>query len=463
LTKLAPSPQRSTAPPRNRNHTANTHRLHSQTSPSNPRPLSDLPEDPEIVALRTQVLSDSDISSFQTKDLERLIFSLRSYAHEQADSEDYDEAQKAQDLSHDIIDELKVRNTSRYDSGLEAPDVSTPAAFAEKWQERFNEYDEMTELRKSALLSQLKHERDMFDRTWRNEMPAKYRKPSQRLLQMKKIEQSFSASGDYQRAKQVHLEAETLLQQEMELAQNRLFRDYQVALDRIESKHQIQSEQFDAQRLHGRDLLNVEYEAEKAAQTNRDKVRENKPTKPRSALAMGGYAPLQTRSGQRSGTPKLILLPPLKAPNDPHVLEEQERQRREEQRKKLAFQKQNAEASLNQFALPPMPAGFLAPQKRNVKKGPKPALKPKSQLPKPGDESAAGEEEDGPTPEDEEYALAEAADSSETGNEMEGITTEVSAFADTLASITEMAAGGGDPSVLNLTEVTASQDPESTS
>jgi hypothetical protein len=46
----------------------------------------------------------------------------------------------------------------------------------------------------------------------------------------------------------------------------------------------------------------------------------------------------------------LLLLPPLKAPNDPEVLEQQDRARRDDRRRKLAFQKQNAEATLAALA-----------------------------------------------------------------------------------------------------------------
>jgi hypothetical protein len=154
------------------------------------------------------------------------------------------------------------------------------------------------------------------------------------------------------------------------------------------------------------------------------------------------------------GVPKLVLLPPLKAPNDPQVVEEQERQRREIQKKKLAFQKQNAEASLSQFIVPPMPP----PGKRRPKMRPKPKFRPRpiakvAPIPATIDVTETEEEEQ----------QAEEVDENEENDEPVLSTQEVTAFADSLASITAMAAGADDddPSVLNLTEVKDSQDPQS--
>jgi hypothetical protein len=102
--------------------------------------------------------------------------------------------------------------------------------------------------------------------------------------------------------------------------------------------------------LEGRALLNVLYENEKNAAVNREKVVEAKWTGYRARTVMGGggaeYGMATGRAGVRNPLNDLLLLPPLRAPNDPEIVEEQERQRREMQKKKLAFHKQNAEATL---------------------------------------------------------------------------------------------------------------------
>jgi hypothetical protein len=195
----------------------------------------------------------------------------------------------------------------------------------------------------------MEHEVKEFEYAWRREMPSRYRHPSHRLLQLKQVERAFVAAEDYGRARAAHAEFARELQIEQEAAQRRLYDDYRAAGQRMRARQQGRLEKFDAQRSHARVLLDALYRQDREAEENRAKV-----AGARRARAPGGGG--MAGAGRAVARPRrplndLLLLPLLKAPNDPEVLEEQERVRREDRRRKLAFQKQNAEATLAALTL----------------------------------------------------------------------------------------------------------------
>jgi hypothetical protein len=183
-------------------------------------------------------------------------------------------------------------------------------------------------------------------------MPRKYRKPSPQLLQLHKIEKSLAVSGNFQKAKKVHLEVEQLAHIEMANAQDLLIRDYENAHRVLSEKHRQDIELFEKTRLHERSILLARYDSEKVAIDNREfvvQVRSQNPRKAKSSITTLN-PPTAYQARRRMGAED-VLLPPLCPPNDPGMVEEQNRRRRDEERRKLALQKKHAEDVLLKYTI----------------------------------------------------------------------------------------------------------------
>lgn len=315
--------------------------------------IPELTDDPEITSLRNQLLQNPDFSQVENEKLKRVVSSLREYAFQKGTIAEYDEAEKASELVNQIKQELNDRipnesNEEELIGGL----TSRRNDFESKWQSEIGKYDQETEDKRNALMDKHEIESQEFEKQWNEEMPQKYRKPSSSLLQLKKIEKNLTLSGDYTGAKKVHQEAEALAEHEMQLAQEKLFREYRVAQTRMQARHQKKLELYDQERSQGKILLLSKYKNAKDAIFNRGKVIETKKKETRKSYSQGTtYGPSGTAvliNNYRSDLPD-VLLPPLKAPNDPEVVREQNQKRREMLKKKLEYQRMNAAQTLLKY------------------------------------------------------------------------------------------------------------------
>lgn len=319
--------------------------------PSNAKPFT---QDAELDSLIEDLYKNPRFDEIETDKLDHLCTYLREYAIHQGLKYEYDEAQKAHELSTRIYKVLVARSpTFEKSDGLTSEFQESQQQFEENWSKKFDDYDKETEEKFKSLKERLNKEKDNFEKQWNTEMPRKYRKPSTRLLQMKKIEKSFAVQGNYAKAKQIHLEIEKVATSEMNDNQKQLIHDYEVATRKFRQKQEDDVDNFNKTRQHWKNVMISQYETQKIALLNRDKVvktRLNEPMKKKSTLLNPSV--IYTASDRSTGQDE-ILLPPLKPPNDPKVKEEMMRKKREFAKKQQQYQTQNAEKTIQKYSIDP--------------------------------------------------------------------------------------------------------------
>lgn len=305
-------------------------------------------EDEEMRALRERLYDNPDCQDIETPQLNRLYWSLREYSHQCGARADYDEAQRSLVLSNSVCDVLRARE--RGEDGASAGDTQSGNVTAE-WRKKFNEYDAETKKRLDEVDERHKKQREEFERLWREDMPRRYRKPSQKLLQVKRIEKSLAVSSQFEEAKRVHAEAAAIAAQEREQQQANLNRDYAAAKAKLEEKQKGERNQMEQTRRDGRRLLNVRAQQDKATAQNRSFVVGEKKKeilkgsrmadRARSSLNGNAYVTAYERSSTED-----VLLDPLMPPNDPEMLEQERKRKKEMNKKKRDYHHHHAAATL---------------------------------------------------------------------------------------------------------------------
>jgi hypothetical protein len=301
--------------------------------------------------LREQLYSDPDFSGIETVTLDSLFCSLREYALQKGGQRDYDEAQKARDLSDKIRGELAVRNAV-VDPTDPGDAESKAKAFDEFWKREFEVFDSDSAARAEALEKEQEDQRQIFEVLWQTEMPPRYRKPSTRLLHLRRMEKCLAVCAEFEQAKAIHSEAEELSVQEWEQQQALLIRDYEAAKRKLLAKQEAERELLQQTRQHERAIREEQCDRERDAITNRAfvvDVRKKEIEKgyrtvnrPKTAVGRSGTFSI---AHDRIGIDD-VLLAPLLPPNDPTVRVPQRKRQKEEEKKKGEFQRQNAEATL---------------------------------------------------------------------------------------------------------------------
>lgn len=312
------------------------------------KPFSD---DPEFTSIREKLYIDPDFSEYTLEKLEEFNSYLREYSFNRGMHEDYDEAQRARELSNKVACEISRRNTNtNSNSELTENFENQKNKFASKWDKELNEYDDETAKKRKALQDKLNEEKDKFEDLWRNEMPRKYRKPTPHLLQLKTIEKSYAVSGDFVKAKSVHQEFEKQAKYETESAQLNLIRDYEIAQKKFAEKQKKEIHLFEESRKHHRNCLIAQQENEQNMISNREKIVQKRTVdnqKPKSKLQYLSSAVIYQAS--KKSDIDDVLLPPLRAPNDPDFKEEKQKKKREMDRVKYEYQKKHAEETLKRY------------------------------------------------------------------------------------------------------------------
>ena len=310
-----------------------------------PPKVQSMMDDPKCISLRKKLMEKEDFEPVDVDDLNRLISHCREYSQYCAIQEDYAEALRAQALGEHAREELTKRTTKVKSTSQDLErQKETRAEFEERWKKNRDDYQRETKEKVEQLQAKHEHETRVFEKNWKHTYPQRYRKPSQRLLQLKQIEKSLAVSCEIQRAAQVHEQVEAMTRVEVEKAQAALIRDYQVAKGKHFAKQQEEMQRLLQTREEGRKLMEADFQSEERTLAHRDWVLESKT---REALIRARAA--ETPPTRSSGVPKErearsgTLLPKLMAPNDPQV-KENERQRRSyirEQRRE--FQKRERE------------------------------------------------------------------------------------------------------------------------
>jgi hypothetical protein len=300
--------------------------------------------------MRDHLYQNLDFSPFDASKLEDFYVFLREFSIQRALVEEYTEAERARDLSDQVMKELERRNP-RPSMIPTFSEANGREELEQTWNAKFAEFQSQTIEKRDQLLARQAAETDEFEGQWMTQMPRKYRKPSVRLLQLKKIERSFAVSKNFSDARNVHSEVAELAHSEMEIAQSNLIRDYESAQRKLIERHQQELAVFQATRDHERLVLEAKYEADKTALQNRCRVVQTRKLATRllKTSITNLNPPTAYQAIDRLGQQDL-LLPPLRPPNDPELLAEKRKQKQEMDRKKLEFQRRNAEETMKKYS-----------------------------------------------------------------------------------------------------------------
>lgn len=289
---------------------------------------SSLLNDPSLILMRNRFFeagleADFDFSMIETSILERFNRHLREYKQNSALSHNYDEAKSAADLSKIISQEVQKRNYAKYYSSERKSPLSSKATSIrnsrcdslrkydfsisseteshefesqipshisseagspgnsgnlslyniEEVQDIYlNHFNEETEEKRADLLKLQEQQVERFEHLWSTQMPAKYRKPSARLLELKEKEKALALARDYDEAEIIHKEAEQLMQKEVNEAQQRLINDYRNAREQLMLKQKKEMDLFDEKRRDKRNLLMVKLNEKKETEERREQV-----------------------------------------------------------------------------------------------------------------------------------------------------------------------------------------------
>ncbi|OHT08275.1 hypothetical protein TRFO_04876 [Tritrichomonas foetus] len=330
-----------TAPRSNINRQLNQRRLISK-KPMNSRPTTSLHKQPksflndaECISLRDSLFKDENYENIETEKLLSLLSHIREYTQWCALQENYRESRRSRDLGINVRAELTRRGTFTKSLDDQKNEVEEKKAkFEEEWAEKKKKFNEETESKLNELRELHAHEARKFERIWTEEMPHRYRKPSNNLLQLKQIEKSLAIAGNIDEADKVHRKAEQLSNQEALKAQETLVVDYRKAKRRLLNKQKYEENNLKDERERYRLVLENKYMVEKSKVDNRNNVVNKRATKlANKQILMDSVATWPTQLPQEKGKQLGTLLPPLVPPNEPRYIEL--RKRRKEELSKL--------------------------------------------------------------------------------------------------------------------------------
>lgn len=363
-----------------------------KTRPTTSYQLKSFLNDPVCISQRKELLEDlenyDDLTVLEDKfeemdenEMKKLITHLKEYEQQNAIHENYKEAAKTRKLYDYSVQLLKKRNSNEFDkfsrsistaqskprsaTATNREEVNTDfinpednsfdyeAAnkfldmhdkemllitlkmndFDRKHENKLRDYNHETQDKILKLKQVHDHQMEELDEKWNKVKPAKYRKPSAQLLQLKEIEKNLALAGEYDRAEIIHAESENLTKQETKVQQERLVFDYKQAKSQLMKKQEYEMSQLIRVRNDGVTMIQNEYTIKRQQFINRENVlmhRNMMLTQKRVSLnaqSLAPPAPSYTDDGSTSN-----LLPELFAPNDPEFIKEEERKEREKRK-----------------------------------------------------------------------------------------------------------------------------------
>ncbi|KAH0793987.1 hypothetical protein GPJ56_002199 [Histomonas meleagridis] len=136
---------------------------------------------------------------------------------------------------------------------------------------------------------------EAFETEWKEDMPDKYRRPSQRLIELRKSAHNLALCGEFNEAQDLKNEAENLERKETEEAQRRLNKEYTIAKNRLIRKQKEEIRIFQENAEQQRIVLLSKRQIAEQASNNRKNVLNSKPS------------PKSRNSPQSKGSPTRLL------------------------------------------------------------------------------------------------------------------------------------------------------------
>jgi hypothetical protein len=318
-------------------------------------------DDPECNSLRERLCDDPSFEDLDGVTLQKLLAHLREFSQDRGMREEYADAARASALAEQVRLELSTRHSQIPHRDVGVEQRTTDDEFEACWAEKYDQFDAATAAKRRELSDRQQQSMAHFEGLWLSQMPEKYRRPSQALLEMKQIERSLAIAGQYERARAVHEDAAQLAASEAELLQGHLIRDYRLARARRLRRQQAERDKLESDRARLRTVLDAQKKLELEQRANREAVvqerisESTKAPRERSGAIGPDYGASVSGSVELKRRFRENIIPRLLAPNDPDFLEEEERRAREKRRQQLEFHKRNADLTLLDYIVQPSP------------------------------------------------------------------------------------------------------------
>lgn len=126
----------------------------------------------------------------------------------------------------------------------------------QKWKQTFKEFEEMKEDRIKSLDESHKQQTEQFEENWSNpEFLAPFKKPSQQLLQLRKMEENLAMAREFEQAKDIKKRAEKLEIIEARQQRNNAMVAMEFAYKQLEMQQQKETECLLMKEKRNRDEL----------------------------------------------------------------------------------------------------------------------------------------------------------------------------------------------------------------
>ena len=281
-------------------------------------------KDEECIKLREEnwEKENPDFSDVDGEQLQKFIMHLSEYSNACARKEDYQSAKKASDLKLIANNCLKtggVTKTRALESNKSDDHVKVVQDVFDK---RNKAVDDEYEKKLKSINEKQDKDRAEFNKKWTETMPNKFRKPSQKLLQLKAIEKTLANSGDFEKAAEIKKQADQLMKKETQEAQNNLVRDYKVALSFKESTYSQERDVLEQWYKSQKSVIAAEYQKEMIIAEKRKNVIEQKDEEEKKLISRAKpQTPVIVTPSKGEEKLEATLLPPLIPPNDARINE----------------------------------------------------------------------------------------------------------------------------------------------
>jgi hypothetical protein len=271
---------------------------------------------------------------------------LKEYAAQRSFNRDYESAKESKDLRQSVLKELKHRHDAQYQYVDRDCFAEKKAEREESNRQELEEYDRRWADKNAELERKHGEQLEHFDKNWNEERPAKYRKPSAKLLQLTEIERQAGNIDNFEEAAIIREAREAQEAIESEMAQDALVQDYETAKQKLLQNQEEEKQLFEAKRVHWREMLVARHQVEMLAFDKREKVlgvKAEQFTKPRESVLdpasqEGHDVPCVHAQRARSRECDQHLLPPLLPPTDPSIRDKREKQKRKRKERVSKFQ-----------------------------------------------------------------------------------------------------------------------------
>ena len=217
----------------------------------------------ELSNLREQLLIDSDFNNISTMTLNQLKGHLKEYSSYCALTRKYLDAKQSDQLYEKIQIEIQHRGIKKMDNSQKIENYNRKKdEEIDKQAKKLNDFDNETILKREQIQQKQKRDFEEFENFWKTEMPEKYRKASQNLLNLMTMEKKCAKIGEYDKAENLRKQVDYLIRIETQKAQLQLNSDYHEAKKTIIDQQKKELEIFEESRKHLKTLILSKHESE---------------------------------------------------------------------------------------------------------------------------------------------------------------------------------------------------------